>query len=411
MDGKQERNSLSKYILRQLQLTAAALLRCASRETLSSFVCSLILAALLAFLTIEWANWRAGAGLSLTAAAAVQAEHSNVLWGGPANQYADFKLHRLAEVKPEVVVIGDSPCSQIRSAMFKPYRIYNFCTTAWTFDQIQQILLRVDQVWHPKVLIFSLNYYFFLDDWVVGWTNKIPMEYDARSISAHVSHLQHLVELFQEHPKQFVQYLSGSTLERVDGMELIGADAVVLRYGIRYDGSILYPLLMRLAAPERSADPSFGLLRSVHGAAEMSATQVSSLATLAKTGNQRGIKLVGVQFPLLKATVDFLDGDTAYRPYAGAWREFTSKETQRRFKEMGIVFCDLSHDPVTADRSNFYDPMHPTERAILGALAHLMLNRSSFSAVFPELDGTSLQRKYDEAYSKGESFDVFHSDF
>jgi len=376
----------------------------------AAFLYSAFLTVLLACCAIEWVLWQTGATLTPAAAAAMQAGDPKVVWAGLANQYADFKIHRIAQEKPDIVIIGDSPCSQLRSAMFKPYKTYNFCTTAWTIDQISDIVVRVDNAVHPKLIIFSLGYYFFLDAWVTGWANKIPMVYDVSWSEAHADGLLRLIQLFQAHPGAFVQFLAGSTHETIDGMGLSGADSVALGFGIRYDGSVLYPSQMRAAAPEHNQNPFFGFLEAIPGSPQLQPAQLQAVERLGAIGKERGLTLVGIQFPILKATVDFLDHDPFYRDYAGAWRQFESASTRLRFRDFGIKLFDASHDAVTADRDNFLDPLHPTERGMLGVLIHL-LDDPEFHSMLPDIDEAALRRKYQEANSAGETFDVYHAEF
>jgi len=378
-------------------------------EREATFLRILLLSSGLLVAIVEWMLWQTGAALTPAAAATRQANDPTIIWAGQASQYVDFKINRLAMERPDIVILGDSPCSQLRSAMFKPYKAYNFCTTAWTIDQIRDAIVRIDRAAHPKIIIFSLGYYFFIDAWVEGWAKKIPMAHEISWSQAHFDGLQRLVQLFTDNPEPLARYMMGSTHENVDGMKLIGADAVAFKYGIRHDGSVLYPAQMRDTAPQHRANPFFGFLEAVPGSPRLQGAQLTALEKLGAVGKERGLTLIGIQFPLLKATVDYLDNNPTYNG-GGAWREFESESTRQRFRDFGIRFFDASHDAVTADSLNFLDPLHPTERGTLGMLIHL-LETPEFRSLLPDIDIGALRKKNEEAIAAGVTYDIYRSEF
>src|SRR4051794_39421662 len=48
----------------------------------------------------------------------------------------EFKLDRVADIRPDVLCISTSRAGTLQAASFKPYRFYNMSYTAWTTEQL-----------------------------------------------------------------------------------------------------------------------------------------------------------------------------------------------------------------------------------------------------------------------------------
>jgi hypothetical protein len=359
---------------------------------------------------IEWTGQRIGVTLTPPQIAEMQAADHRLIWAGPLQLYAMTKLDRIASSKPEIVLIGHSRGHQMRSAMFKPYSFYNFCPTIGSIDQITEMIKRVDDASHPRVIMFTIDYFMMTEQWPENITPKMAMsfEYYWRD---HFDGLIRLGTNIKNHPLLFLEYLlNGGKSTAIDGFDLVTPESIRGNAGFRYDGSFMVDTVSRAAASIKTRNPIDGILSATPGAQHMAASQIQALRNLADVGRRRNITLVGIQLPILKSAVDYLDTNVSYRPYAGAWREFESEDTRRLFKELGITFFDLSRDSVTEDPRNFIDSGHPTEVAVLGSLVHL-LDVPEFRAIFPKLDGEALRKEYADAQKSGATFDVYHDRF
>jgi hypothetical protein len=74
----------------------------------------------------EWISWQAGDWLSLSQAAALQTKEPDLIWYKERVQnFARFKLARVAIDRPDILILGQCRPQFFRSAMFRPYSAYN----------------------------------------------------------------------------------------------------------------------------------------------------------------------------------------------------------------------------------------------------------------------------------------------
>lgn len=406
----------------QNHLSTSSSSKASPGRELLAFLRSLVLlvllpAALLAgFILIL--GWRIGATLSPVQIAAMQHDNPKLLWAADGQYYGPLKTTRITQEQPEVIAVGDSRCSQIRSAMFKPYSFHNGCLTAWTFSQIRNILDMATRQAHPRVMIFTLDYFMFSDKYVENWAEKAGMDYgwtDRNFLNGLIS----TGGTFKAYPwtmiKQMPAYLFGRKIDEIDSYELLGLTAIRARAGFRQDGSMLYDPVTRANSTNNNNDLSHILAQvPVGSGARMSARQIDELRSLAELAKERGVTLVGLQLPIIKEAVDVLDAGKPYNQWAGPdaaiWKAFMSDDTRALFRKLGIHFFDMTHNSATSDRIAFIDPAHPGERVVLGALVSIV-DDPDFRSVFPKIDAESLRQAYAEAQAKGETFDVFHTRF
>jgi hypothetical protein len=210
-------------------------------------------------------------------------------------------------------------------------------------------------------------------------------------------------------------YVFGRARSRVDGMERLGFGAVMAEAGFRSDGSLLYNAKAREAAPRNVHEMATILPTVQQGTGQaMSPGQMDELQKLAALAKERHLKLIGIQLPLFKQATDILDSRKDHYPYnaadAGIWREFQSKATRDKFRELGIHFFDWSKHPIAANERAFLDAAHPTEYANLAALIDAARD-SEFRTILPNLDVQELEVRFREAEKTGNFFDVFHDRF
>ena len=86
-----------------------------------------------------------------------------LLWLGAFKDYAPYKLERIKLVQPEVLLVGSSRCGQARAQMFRPYKTYNACLTAWPLEHVVDFIDRATRDAKPRVVIVALDYFLFGD--------------------------------------------------------------------------------------------------------------------------------------------------------------------------------------------------------------------------------------------------------
>jgi hypothetical protein len=260
--------------------------------------------------------------------------------------------------------------------MFKPYNFYNMSFTAWTTEQLADMFERATRNTPPRVVILSIDYFLFTDDWDRSYTGARTMIYD-RPWTYLRSSISDFVRTAMKHRDVFENYLKAPT-------RFIGTQAILSEEGYRSDGSYVYsPGHINDARLHYQTATS--LVNSMPGAPSMSERQKAPLVRIAELAKQRGIKLIGIQLPFIRSGVDYLDQNESYWHYSGVWREFESDQTRDWLKGLGITFFDLGRSPVGNDSENFVDAYHTTE---LGAhrVVQELLTFPEFRAILPDIE-------------------------
>ena len=356
---------------------------------------------------MEWFGWRLAATVPLSTIAREQEQSHKLLWLGAFKDYAPYKLERIKVVRPEVLLVGSSRCGQARAQIFRPYKAYNACLTAWPLDHVVDFVDRATAATSPRVVIVALDYFLFGDRLANIWRKERTMDY-RQGIDSHRRKLHDAAD-FAERSNWNLNVLKAAVMEQqfepIDNNRLIGTEAIRGQFGFRDDGSIFVAPVYRRIAAETLAKGAEYVSSSFPGAEHLSEVQFRQLVRLSELARERGFSVVAVQYPLLKSATDFLDTDQAYRPYAGLWRELGSESTANRLSGLGIRFFDMSRAPLAADPENFFDPAHPSERGILRTIIALM-ERQDFHDLFPLVDRRALKTDLD--LSPGEPFDLYH---
>ena len=128
------------------------------------------------------------------------------------------------------------------------------------------------------------------------------------------------------------------------------------------------------------------------GAPNMSDRQKAPIVRLSEMARQRGVKLVAVQLPFIRAGVDYLDHEASYRHYSGVWRDFESEFARNWLSGLGISFFDFGRSTIDDDSANFIDAYHPSELGSLRVMQAL-LALPEFRANFPDIDPAEIQRE------------------
>jgi hypothetical protein len=356
---------------------------------------------------LEWAGWRLGATVPLSTIAQEQQTNHKLLWLGAFKDYAPYKLERIKLVQPEVLLVGSSRCGQARAEVFRPYKTYNACLTAWPLDHVTDFIDRATRESKPRVVIVALDYFLFGDRLAQVWRKERTMDY-YQGIDSHRRKLHDVADFAIRSDWNYdviKAAFMAPQFEPIDNSRLTGTEAIRGRFGFRDDGSMYVFSGYRQLSAETLAHGAEYVTSSFPGAAHLSQRQFEQIDRLSDLAKERNFTVVAIQFPFLKSATDFLDTDQAYWSYSGLWRELRSEAIAKRFADLGIRFFDESRDPSNVDPTNFFDPAHPSERGILRTIISLM-DRKDFSELFPRIDKQTLEG--DLKLSPGQQFDLYH---
>jgi hypothetical protein len=279
---------------------------------------------------------------------------------------AEFKIRRLEIDKPAVVWFGTSRAGSVRSHMFERCTFYNMAFTGWTTEQTAEAFERATRIERPAVAIISLDFFLFSDRWERQLRLSRQMIFD-EPLRYFRSSLGFFLRSAIMNWPVFKAYESSPS-------PFVGTQTILSHEGFRHDGSWVYTANhIESAVPLKTAD---FLLSTTAGEARMSERQKQPIAALAAIAKARGIKVVAVQLPYIRAGVDALDSRPSDDSFFGIWHDFQSEATKAWLGELGIDYFDLSHSPIDDDPSNFIDAYHLSEKGTSQAVDELIRGTS-----------------------------------
>jgi hypothetical protein len=286
-----------------------------------------------------------------------------------------FKLARVAEVQPDIVAFGSSRAGGFLAAMFAPHRFYNLSFTAWTTEQMLDIFERTTRAAHPRVAILELDYFLFADRWD-QWYGTARTMIHGRPFQYAKTSLGNFLHTAVTNRNALTTHDSASSV-------YVGPQSILSREGFRNDGSYVYS-----EGHIADAQRKYRTIESFNGQAPpgpaVSRKQQQPIVRLAELARQRGIKLVAVQLPYIRAAIDMLEHDEAYQPNAGTWRGFESEPTRRWLADLGIPLFDLARSPIDDDLDNFVDAFHLTAGGMDKAMRELESDPAFRAAIDPD---------------------------
>jgi hypothetical protein len=295
---------------------------------------------------------------------------------------AAFKLARLEQERPEVIWISTSRAGTFRAALFAPYRFYNLSFTAWTTGQTLDLFDRATQRQRPRIAILSLDHFLFADRWEEWFALTRKMHYD-HPITYLRSSLLDFARTATRHPAAFKDYVSTPSV-------FVGTQSIVQQEGFRNDGSYLYSPGHVADARSRFMNAAT-LADTLPRATGLSSSLKQPVGRLAELARSRGIKLIGVQLPFIRAGIDLLDREQYGSHGFGAWREFATAQTRDWLRQIGIPLFDLARLPMTNEKSSFVDAYHLADAGAAEVMLHL-LRDPDFRAEFPNIDLSRIER-------------------
>jgi hypothetical protein len=358
--------------------------------------------ALSLLLFVMWIGEKSGATMLPEDMGAVQSHSADIVVEPFDLRYwAAMKIQRIAHDQPEVVSIGSSRGQALRSAMFRPYRFYNASLTAWTLKQEIQMVDRITTVSKPRVIIIELNYSMLLDPVAATLNAERTMQFE----NGIRYRLRSSLAALKTIALQPIVLSNLWNRESDTTPNFIGLHAFQTSTGFRFDGSRMMPRAVYASAPGYLAK-NIGQIDAVPGGPHVDPGQLAELSKLAKLAKDRNVLIVAVQYPLYKASVDYLDNEPSYRFYSGVWREFQSDEMQSKLRDLGIIFFDLTRTEMTSEGRYFIDAAHPTEAGASVALSNL-LRDERFRSIFPAIDPERLIVDRTTAIARGDAFEIY----
>jgi hypothetical protein len=343
---------------------------------LRTFFIALTGTAFLVTAGVGFAGKQIGAIVTPEQLAKIQAaDHDKIVLPFDLRYGAELKLARARTERPEVIVISSSRAGEMRAEMIHPYSFYNMSFSAWTIDQTIDVLDHVTREVPVRLAIVELDYFMFTDQWETSYKDR---EVHFNPAGYVYSSAVDMLRMTVKYADQFLPFIRGT--ETV----FVGTRAIFRNEGFRFDGSMVH-LESRVRETRLHNLNAAFLVGAMPGASSISPKQMESLGRLAKLAQQRHVTLVGIQLPMFKEGIDYLDTNSSYHYYSGVWREFESASTRRAFQDMGIDFFDLARDPLNANAENFVDAYHLSDLGMLRSMGSL-LRLPAFRNLFPAID-------------------------
>lgn len=325
-----------------------------------------------------------GASTTLAQLAAQQFERPELVVLPPKLNYnAEFKLEAAKLQNPDIMWFSTSRAGTATGEMFEPHRFYNMSFTAWTTEQLAEIFERATKATRPKLAILSLDYFLFTEKWrVINAPSRdmifnSPFRYAKSSVSDFLS-------TAMRHRPVFEAYASSPT-------QFVGTQSILNQEGFRGDGSYVFSP-GHIESTKRTSRTARFLIDAMPGAPNMSQRQMAYIEQIAEIAKERGIKVVAVQLPYLRAGIEFLDHHEGYRYFAGVWRDFESDKTRAWLSKLGIPLYDLARSSIDDDPDNFIDAYHLAEPGMRATITELMRD-PAFQADLPSQANATASHK------------------
>lgn len=345
--------------------------------TIIPFLCLLAVA--------EWVGWRLGETYTPQAMARAQAQTPGLVWMGVRVQaHARNKLAILADIRPDVVIMGQSRLGQTRAGIFAPYSFYNLSRVSWPFNTYAGILRHFPAGYRPKLIIFDADFFMFGSQYDAAYNGMGPV-YDA-SLSENLIEADNVATEILEHPALLWKKRD------YDGHPTRGIYPIKNGDGFRTDGSER-PLQVSLSPSFRRPEAMIGdWKRYITGGAKMEQPEMDALKQFVDLGHKMGIQMVAVQMPFYGPTFRQLDASPNY----GILNDFRAHVAQGYFDQLGIPFFDFeTFPPYSEDYHYFYDGVHPGEPLTAMAIEKI-LSDPRVHAILPQWRPAAIDRQLEQ---------------
>ena len=361
-------------------------------------------ATLLALVAVlEFITGRVGQTIPDDVAAQEQIKNPALLWNEGDSYQAGFKLVRIGQVRPDVLVMGQSRMSQFRSAMFHPYSFYNFSKIAWTFSVYSALWQQMPVDYHPKVVLFSLDFFNLNPRYLADYTHAIPGTRRTAWIE-HLAAWRDAYNLLYIHPELVLAGRHDSA-----GEPTIGLRAAYYGDGVRLDGSETQPI-PALKTAARNPDLFKTVLwdnAPIYYGDTISSVELTKFEQFIFLVHARGAMPIAVQMPIYGPVMRVLEQD----PHYGILKDFRDRVASGYFERQGVIVFDFSNFPPYSDDYHYFiDAFHPTEAACAAVVLKMSAD-PRVQALLPDLDTASLQRKLDEDRKTDQHVYLYHNEF
>jgi hypothetical protein len=326
--------------------------------------------ALIAFATLEGLAWWTGETMSAAAASNWQDGAPGRVWrGGDGHSFLRYKLARVADLRPEVLVLGPSRANQFSGKPFAPYSFYDAGQTAWTLDQYRRFLeLITRDGYTPHVMVINLDYWMFSPGFDHYWGDRFD-----DTPSPHIAALLRVVGQLRDNPLALWRRLPAA--DRLQGLY-----AVLTGDGFRADGSMMEKPATADPQQRLSEDNAEVGVPPVVVADQMSPDQVANFDKLVALAKEKNVALIAVQLPYYEKILKALNDN----PDAGNWREFESAEWRRHVADSGVLFFDFADMPDYRDKPEYFlDSLDP-DRRVVDHISRLILADPRVAALLPQ---------------------------
>jgi hypothetical protein len=312
-----------------------------------------------------------------------------------------LKIEATIIKKPEILVMGASRSNQWRSAMFRPAVFYNAGNCLYTQRDYRRMLEDIGDS-APRVIIFSVDFYTFNNDWDPTFGMVAYGELSGWGSEEQKKILRDFVDQARSEPQSLIR----APIDPVYGVPALGLMASNTGIGTRLDGSYQYGarILGKQGVSLESA-----IERTVIGrkpfqfGARIDQSQRDEFERFVKLARSRGITLIGVTMPFAPPVVDALNRS----PKHAIWREFQTPEFGEWIERQGVTYFNFTNLESFGGRpQEFVDPFHPSEPAYIRMLL-TMLASSKVRAIFPEIDTNALRKRLAES----SDFESYRNDF
>ena len=312
-----------------------------------------------------------------------------------------LKIEATIIKKPEILVMGASRSNQWRSAMFRPAVFYNAGNCLYTQRDYRRMLEDIGDN-APRVIIFSVDFYTFNNDWDPTFGMVAYGELSGWGSEEQKKILRDFVDQARSEPQSLIRV----PIDPVYGVPALGLMASNTGIGTRLDGSYQYGarILGKQGVSLESA-----IERTVIGrkpfqfGARIDQSQRDEFERFVKLARSRGITLIGVTMPFAPPVVDALNRS----PKHAIWREFQTPEFGEWIERQGVTYFNFTNLESFGGRpQEFVDPFHPSEPAYIRMLL-TMLASSKVRAIFPEIDTNALRKRLAES----SDFESYRNDF
>jgi hypothetical protein len=354
-------------------------------------------------LVLEFISHRVGQTVPYEEAAREQVGDPSLLWNDGDSYFPAFKLARMAQARPDVVVMGQSRMIQFRSAMFHPYSFYNFSKLAWTFGVSSELWRKLPVDYRPKVVLFSLDFFSLNPRFLADYADTLPPSPQS-ALLRHLAALRDTYKLFYMDPSLL---LAGR--HDAAGQPCIGLYAAGYGDGLRLDGSETLSFAgFKTAGRNSDLASTIRLNRApINYGDAVSAKEMARFETYVDLVRASGATPIAIQMPIYGPAMRSIEQD----PHYGILKDFRSLVASGYFERHGTIFLDYSNfPPYSDDYRYFIDVFHPTEAACAAVVLKMALD-PRVKAVLPDLDTSSLQRKLDENRDADQHVYLYHNEF